>query len=249
MPKADKPMDIPAGHERDEALRETADKLQEEIEARQERDGIEPLDASKFAKRDNEILGQLDSAGFIPIENAEPGKRYVFLTAADGYPDNAKANIRQMHATAKRLGMRPVEGKKEDNPVAANLIGHDVAGGTSLRAVGDTVLFEQSEEMAQQMEMADQRKLDNQMAVEENSVVYASERLGRAGLPNTMHAMAGDFSRDPVMGRVAGAAGHTETFQYNPNKTNFTEGDLRRGSLKGPDGRPIQPGYETRRFR
>jgi hypothetical protein len=247
MPKGEKPMDLPAGHERDEAERKVADELQEEIETRQARDGIEPLDASKFARRDNEILGQLDSAGFIPIENREAGKRYVFLTAADGYPDNAKANIRQMHADAKRFGLRPVEGK--DNPVAANLMGHDVAGGTTLRAVGDTVLFEQTEEMAQQMEMADQRKLDNQMAVEENSVVYASERLSRAGLPNTMHGVAGDFGKDPLMGRMAGSAGHTETFQYNPNRTNFTEGDLRRGSMPGPDGRTLQPGFDARRFR
>lgn len=245
MPKA--PSELPAGHKRDEALRETADSLQAEIETRQERDGIEPIDASKFAQRDNEILGQLDAAGNIPIENRRPGFRYVFLTAADGYPDNAKSNIRQMHATAKRLGMKAVQGN--DNPVAANLIGNDVASGTTLRAVGDTVLFEQPEEAAQDMEAASQRKMDNMMAVEENSVVYASERLGRAGLPNTMHGVAGDFSRDPVMGRVAGSAGHTETFSYNPSRTNFTEGDLRRGSMQGPHGQTLQPGFDARRYR
>ena len=242
MPKA--PQDIPAGHEREEVKKAVADSLQEEIETRQARDGIEPIDASKFAQRDNEILGQLDAAGNIPIENGRPGFRYVFLTAADGYPDNAKSNIRQMHATAKRLGMKAVQGN--DNPVAANLIGNDVASGTTLRAVGDTVLFEQPEEAAQDMEAASQRKMDNMMAVEENSVVYASERLGRHGLPNTMHGMAGDFGRDPVMSRIAGSAGHAETFQYNPNRTNFTEGDLRRGSMPGPDGRTLQPGFERR---
>jgi len=242
VPKA--PQDIPAGHEREEVKKSVADSLQEEIETRQARDGIEPIDASKFAQRDNEILGQLDAAGNIPIENRRPGFRYVFLTAADGYPDNAKSNIRQMHATAKRLGMKAVQGN--DNPVAANLIGNDVASGTTLRAVGDTVLFEQPEEAAQDMEAASQRKMDNMMAVEENSVVYASERLGRHGLPNTMHGMAGDFGRDPVMSRIAGSAGHAETFQYNPNRTNFTEGDLRRGSMPGPDGRTLQPGFERR---
>ena len=75
MAKGDKPMDIPAGHERDEAERRVADELQEEIEKRQARDGIEPIDASKLARRDNEILGQLDAEGFIPIQNNEPGKR------------------------------------------------------------------------------------------------------------------------------------------------------------------------------
>jgi hypothetical protein len=246
MPKGEKPMDLPAGHERDEAERKVADELQEEIETRQARDGIEPIDEAKLARRDNEILGQLDSAGFIPIENREDGKNYVFLTVADGYPDNAKANIRQMHADAKRFGFKPVQG---DSPVAANLKGNDSAGPTSLRGVGDTVLFEQTEEARRAMEEADQRKLDNQMAVEENSVVYASERLSRAGLPNTMHGVAGDFGKDPLMGRMAGSAGRTETFQYNPNRTNFTEGDLRRGSMPGPDGRTLQPGFDARRFR
>lgn len=243
MPKGDKPMDLPAGHERDEAKREVADELQEEIETRQARDGIEPIDAAKMAQRDNEILGQLDAAGFIPIENREEDKNYVFLTVADGYPDNAKANIRQMHATAKRLGFKPVQGK--DNPVAANLIGNDSAGPTSLRGVGDTVLFEQTEEARRAMEDADRRKLNNQMAIEEQSVVYASERLGRAGMANTMHTLN---DADPRVARGAGPL-QSETFSYQPNRTNFTEGDLRRGSMPGPDGRTLQPGFDARRFR
>ena len=240
-------MDLPAGHEREEARREAADTLQEEIETRQEQDGIEPLDKSKMLRRDNEILSKLDPLGTIPIENPEPGKRYVFLTAADGYPDNAKANIRAMHAGAKRVGMTPVQGM--DNPVAANLIGDGATSGTSLRGVGDTVLFEQREEDAQRMEDESRRKMDKQNAVEENSVIYASQVLGRAGLPNTMHGAAGDFSRDPLMRHVAGAAGQAETFTYNPNQTNFTEGDLRRGSLRGPSGQVMQPGFERGRMR
>ena len=74
-------------------------------------------------------------------------------------------------------------------------------------------------------------------------------KRGRAGLPNTMHGAAGDFSRDPLMRHVAGAAGQTETFTYNPNQTNFTEGDLRRGSLRGPSGQVMQPGFERGRMR
>ncbi len=79
--------------------------------------------------------------------------------------------------------------------------------------------------------------------------IYASQILGRAGLPNTMHGAACDFSQDPLLSRVAGAAGHSETFGYDPNRTNFSEGDLRRGSLRGPGGQVMQPGFETRRGR
>jgi hypothetical protein len=240
-------MDLPAGHERDEAKREVADELQEEIEKRQAQDGIEPIDASKLAQRDNEILGQLDAEGFIPIQNQEPGKRYVFLTVADGYPEQAQSNIRRQHTRAEHFRFKPVQGA--DNPVAQNLIGGGRASGTTLRGVGDTVLFEQRLEDEEQMIAYHQHQMDKDMAIEENSVVFAQKVLGSAQLPNTMHAARGDFGSDPLLRHVAGAAGHSETFAYDPNRTNFTEGDLRRGSLKGPDGRPIQPGYEARRYR
>jgi hypothetical protein len=236
--KALNPSDLPAGADRREAVAIVKDALQEKIEKRQERDGIAPLDAAKMAQRDNEILSHLDHAGNIPLKNQEPGKRYVFLTVADGYEEDAKANIAMMHANAETHGFHPVQG---DSPVARDLIGAGRCSGTTLRGVGDTVLYEQREEDARKMEAGIQRKLDIQGAVEENSVIYARDRLAGERLPNTMRGTSGDYSYSELVQRMAGPAGH--------GRTNFTEGDLRRGSLRGPDGQVMQPGYEQGRLR
>lgn len=224
------PKDLPPGHERDEARRIVADHLEERRETENEALGIESIDASKLNKPvDNEIARHVTlqgpQAGTIEIKNAQKGYRYALLPASDGFGMAARANIRTMHTEARRVGWEPVSG---DMPEATDLRGNDCCSGTTLRGVGDTVLYRISEYRAQQLEERDRERQARQGAVEERSVMFAQSR----GI-GTMHEMndryaAQRFSPEQRSQLVFTSQGGRQTVT-----SQFTEGDIRRGSIPG----------------
>lgn len=229
---------IPPGHKREEEQRRRKDNLEEQQAADT---GTERIEKSKLEQRDNEIMRALDPiSGSIPVMNAQPGFRYARITDAGTYGNEARISIRLMHQEAKRWGWVPVSG---DDPEDARFKGNDCAAGSSLRGVGDTILFRISEENYQRQQAYHERKILRQGAVEENAVTF-NEKLKRAGYPAMYHEAGGDFGNDPFLAR-----------RFSPDEgrpmplktTSFSEGDLRRGSMKGPNGETLQPGYEIPR--
>jgi hypothetical protein len=230
-----------AGHERDEQRRINKDNLEARAEQHDEQHELGAIDPAKLAKRDRETLFRVEDSKD-GVQNPQPGYRYIRVTIAEGYRENgSKANIRQMHALAKKYNFEPVHGDMVEDE---KYKGNDHATGSSLRGLADTVLYRQSEEAYQAMQADIAEKARRQGAIEQETVRYAESR----GV-HTMHGAAGDFrSQDPLMASVAGEAGRVETFRgVKPQtaKTNFTEGDLRRGSLRGPSGQIMKPGFET----
>ena len=231
---------MPAGHERDEQRRINADANQERVEKRDEALGLEAIDESKLKHRDNETMQRVEMMEAEDVQNAQPGYRYARITCPEGYSYNAKANIRQMKALAEANGYEPVQGEMLEDK---RFKGNDHANGGTLRGLADTFLWRIREEDYQAMQRKNDEKARRQGSIEDQTVRYAESRGVR-----TMHGAAGDFrSQDPLMAQVAGDAGRVETFRgVRPNtvQTRFTEGDIRRGSLKGPDGRTMKPGFE-----
>lgn len=231
---------LPAGATRNEQRAVNKDALEERIETRTKEAGIESVDESKFRREDNEIqrhVRRRDKSSGVPIKNPEPGYRYAWLTNAQTHGDQARANIRQQHADAKDRGYQTVQG---DDPAGKEFEGGDGVSGTTARGVGDVYLAKIREDDYQDMLAEDEEKRERQGAVEDRSVVYAAERLGRAGLANTMH-------------NITNANDAFVTSRISANERNpivmtstVTEGDLRRGSMKGPGGRIMQPGFERR---
>jgi hypothetical protein len=230
---------IPAGHKRNEENRKRTDKLAERKEVESEKFGIGAIDPAKMEQRDNEIVRHVDPiSGDIPVENPQPGYRYARVTVSDGYGPEAQISIRMMHQELRRWGWHPVSGP---DPEDKRFEGNDRATGTSLRGVGDTILYRIREEDYRRLESAINRKLARQGAVEENVTVF-NDKLHRAGVRGEYREVVGDFSGDPRLSRYYGAAGQREIFT-----TTFDENDLRRGTITGPDGRPLQPGFDQRR--
>lgn len=233
------PSQEPAGYKRAEAKAIVKDQLEQRVEEENAAVGMEAVDQAKLDHRDNEIIRHLiprgPKRGQVAIENAQPGYRYAMFTVADGYGSQAQRDISEMHTKGADFGYQPVQG---DSPEAPNLKGQGRASGSTLRGVGDTVLMRIREDEAQQMDEYHAELQRRKGAVEEKSLMLA-ERYG----VRTMHAVAGDFRSDPLMASVAGEAGRVESFRM---RTDFSEGDLRRGSMQGPDGRILQPGFEMR---
>jgi len=234
---------LPAGALRNEQRAINKDALDERIETREQEAGIEAIDRSKLNQRDNEIMRHVrrrDKSSGVPVTGMEPGKRYAWLTLGTSFPDRARTAIRQMNADAKDRGYKPVEGR--DNPVGKEFIGNDGMAGTTGRGVGDVYLAEIREEDYQDIEAESREKAERQGQVEDRSVVFARDRLGRAGLPNTMHNLV-----DPNDNFV-NQRGRSLGVDRNPvtMTSQFTEGDVRRGSIHGPGGQVMKPGFERR---
>lgn len=235
---SDRPADIPAGHKRDEARRVVADELAAKIEENEARDDIHALDETKLNRRDNEIVRHVED-GSVPIQGAQPGYRYAWVTVAGSYRESgARANIRMMHDVMKRAGYEAVSG---NNPAGQEFEGNDEAAGTTLRGVGDCILFQIREEDYQALQRRNAEKQQRQQAVEQNRVVWANQELTHAGLPPTMHGGAGNFT-DPVMSRAFGSQGQSIVYTANAAE----ERALREGTMK-VGGETVQPGFERRR--
>jgi hypothetical protein len=231
---------MPAGHERDEQRRINKDVNEERLEVRDEQQGTEAVDPAKLAHRDRETLSRIEEMNREDVENPQPGYRYARITCPEGYSYNAKANIRQMKALAEKAGYEPVHGTM---PEDERFKGNDHASGGTLRGLADTFLWRIREEDYQELQRQNAIKAARQGAIEQETVRYAESR----GV-GTMHAAAGDFaSQDKLLASVAQGAGKVEHFRpARPGEvqTKFSEGDIRRGSMRGPDGRTLKPGFE-----
>lgn len=222
MPK-EIPSEMPAGHEREEATKRVADQLAEKIETNAAQSGLEAIDPSKLAQRDNEILRHVGQGGVVDVSNMQPGFRYAFMPTPAQYRD-ARSAIRMMISSAQSNGWHAV---KEDMPEGREIKGNDAAETSSLRGVGDCVLYRIREEDAAIMDAKQQRKQQRSSAIEDQSRVFASER----GIGANYHAVAGDFRQDPEMARRFSVE-QSSPVTMRATST-FTEGDLHRGSISG----------------
>lgn len=115
---------IPAGHKRDEENRKRTDSLAQELEKDNEAGGL----STDALKPEREILQKLDPfTGDFPVSNPQPGRHYVGVKAH---------NV--VTAAYKAMGYRPVQGS---DPEAEEFKGQDAAGASSLRSIGDVLLF------------------------------------------------------------------------------------------------------------
>jgi hypothetical protein len=231
---------MPAGHERDEQRRINKDANEQRIEERDDALGLEGIDQAKLKHRDREIQDYLEKVDNQDVENAQPGFIYGRITCPEGYGNNAKANIREMKRRAEAAGYVPVQGNM---PEDERYKGNDHANGGTLRGLFDTFLWRITQEKYDELMAKNAEQARRQGGIEDQVVRYAESRGIR-----TMHGAAGDFrSQDPLMAQVAGDAGRVETFRgQRPGQvqTKFSEGDIRRGSIKGPGGQIMKPGFE-----
>jgi hypothetical protein len=226
-----------AGHERDEQRRVNKDANEERIEKRDDALDLEGIDESKLKHRDNETLARLEQIDAEDVQNKQPGYRYARITCPEGYGYNAKANIRQMKALAEKNGYEPVQGEMLEDK---RFKGNDHANGGTLRGLADTFLWRIREEDYQAMMERGAEKARREGAIEDQTVRYAESR----GV-HTFDGQAGQFRSGSLMAQVARDAGRVETFMpMNRVQTKVTEGDLRRGSMRGPDGQIMKPGFE-----
>ena len=115
---------IAAGHKRDEENRKRTDVLAAEIEKDAEAGGLN-TDALKV---ENEIAQHFDEfTGQLTVTNPQAGRHYVWIKAHNIVTSSYKA-----------MGFQPVKG---DDPECAEYKGMDAAGASSLRGVGDVLLY------------------------------------------------------------------------------------------------------------
>src|ERR1035437_5100668 len=156
--KATNTAEIPAGHERDETRRMVADQQAEQLEVNAEALGIEAIDPTKLARKDNEIQRHIvrkgPQQGNIPVQNPQPGWRYMRHSPIGAFEDNsAKAAVRQSLNTAKQCGWIFIGSVEDSNPVEdEDFKGCDCAAGSNLRGVGDVLTMKIREEDAKAMD-------------------------------------------------------------------------------------------------
>lgn len=224
-----KPADLPAGADRQEAHARVRDHLEEQIEKRDAALEIEPIAREKLAKREYEMMKYAtDRTG---VQNARPDREYLYFPLSQfRKTTEAQLEVDRNHDVAMSKGWMTVSGDmKEDERYKGNA----GAAGTTLRGKGDCILHWMPKDEYDRMVAKGNEEHNRRFGYQEQDVVRFAER---AGIGGQMHGVAGDFSQDPLMNRVAGAAGRVETFRRQPSavmKSNFTEGDIRRGSIPG----------------
>ena len=116
---------IAAGHKRDEENRKRTDDLAAKAEAAAESAGALSTDAFK---PENEILQHFNEmTNQLEVTDPQPGRHYVWVKA------HAITT-----ASYKAMGFQPVQG---DDHECWDYRGQDAAGGSTLRGVGDVLLF------------------------------------------------------------------------------------------------------------
>ena len=228
-----------AGHERDEQIRRNADSLQAQQELREEDLGVGAIDPAKLhAEPSNEAMRYAIEqrrkrfAHQSGVENARVGWHYarMKLPGTCGTED-AKSAVRQMMAQAKREGWLPVQG---DDPEDKKYEGNDCAAGTSMRGYMDTVLMKIRQEDKFLMDQAQAEKEARRSGTFDAETLALAER---SGMGRAYHAAQNDLTRDPFMAKRVAIA---DALPFTATKvtTQFTEGDIRRGSIPGmPIGR------------
>lgn len=213
---------IDAGYKRNEELLKRTDALEAQIAKNAEDESaLESIDESKLRQIDNEIADNIGHDGKVHISNMQAGYRYCFATHVQDYQGNARSNVRKMHADMRAAGWEYVTG---NHPEAKELRGNDCTSGTTLRGWGDTVLMRITEQHALEAEAKAQRKADRAGAVEEQIVALGYKHGVVA------NGFAGDIPNDPRMQHAFRGMGGPQRFVM---QSNFTEGDIRRGSIPG----------------
>jgi hypothetical protein len=223
---------LPPGYKRDEEKAKRTDELAAKIDAEDaDPEGLKAIDPAKFRRIDNEIAQRVGRDGMIHISGADHQKfRYGFVKHAATCDDSsAKGQVRLAHEKLRAVGWFYV---KENDPEARELMGNDCAAGTTLRGWGDTVLMAIHRDYAE----AQDRKMDEK--TRRNGAV--EERTQALGISKGVifEGAAGNFDPRTRLGRAfPGEMGTTEHYIV---KSQFTEGDVRRGSIPGmpaPQGR------------
>lgn len=222
--KAIKPADLPPGHERDEALKVVADHLEERMETEAAEVGIEAIDTHKLDERDNEIMQHVGPGGSVPFTGALPQYKYAWVTHEQAVGEGTgRAAIRAIHAQLKNAGYYPVQ---DMDPEAREFAGKGYCSGTTLRGVGDTMLWRIHRDNLAKQEERNKRRSDAQGEVEDRIFLMTAMKNG---YPDHAHAASGNLNNDPMMAQ-----------RFSPDlrgpvtvRRAFDEGDLRRGSIKG----------------
>lgn len=213
---------IDAGFKRNEEIAKRTDALEEQMAKNAEDEGaLEAIDEGKFRHIDNEVARHIGRDGHINISGKQDGYRYTFATHAQDYQGAARSNVRAMHAAMQSAGYEYVKG---DDPEAKELIGNDCTSGTTLRGWGDTVLMRIREDDAQKQDARMDNKTARSGAVEEQLVSLGMKHGAIA------NGFAGELPNDPRMMHAFRGMGGPQRFVM---QSNFTEGDMRRGSIPG----------------
>jgi hypothetical protein len=190
---------IPAGHSRDEEIKKREDSLAQQLEADAENGGGIPSDAWK---PEREILQHFDPYSFeLKITNPQPERHYVWLIA--------NSTIISQYASR---GYQPVKGNDKE---CIEHKGEHKAAGSTLRGVGDCLLYWCPKERREAEEAHYERKAIAMGAIEE-----AWEDEANFG-PNSQTRRFGPLAHgrpnDPLLRRTVfrGTAGQIEQLNRN----------------------------------
>lgn len=225
-----------AGHERDEELKRRADALAQGAEVEDAAAPSGSIDPSKFSHIDNEVAQGINlGTGRSNVSDLQPGYRYCWAPFADGYGHDAQISIRNTHSSLRNdeqgrpTGWHVVQGDMPEG-VKSGHKGAFRCAGSTMRGWADCVFYRIKEEDYQRLMAKDRERVRGQGLVEERFVALGDSIFASRGYPNTASANLNDPRFGPGAGRPVTV------------KTQFDEGDLRRGSIQG-----FEPGAEVRR--
>ena len=192
---------FPKGFKRNEENARRTDQLAQAAAADAENAGSISSDA---LKPEREILNLLDPhTGDWPITNRQPGRYYIGV-----HKDNISIN------NARLRGFQPVQGEDQE---AIEFKGADCAGGSSLRGLGDTLLYWCPQEVRQAWEEQNIKK----------GIAVGAISLDEGGPEEVWEEMAND---PRSMARQMGAMAHARRTDPKLQSTIFrgTAGQLER---------------------
>jgi len=202
----------PAGHKRDEVLRERRDRLEAQIaQMPEDRGGV---DVSEIPI-ENDIAQAFDGMGNLPVSKQRRGYVYKWKKADD-----------QQVALAQNLGFELVSGDPRSDPKCDNWeglehMGKHCAAGTSLRGRGDVMLWRMKAKRYAQLENYFRQKGIDMGQVAEKFEDYGADLAAQGLIPKNL---AHGRQSDPLIQRV---------FANGPMESQRMGRMLRDGSLPG----------------
>ena len=168
----------PAGHSRDEFMRQRRDRLEAQI-SEMPADMAGGMDVSEVPI-ENEIAQAFDEMGNLPVSKMKP--EYVYKWK--------KADDKQV-ATAQRLGFEVISGDPREDKTCNNwegveYIGKGPAAGTTLRGSGDVLLFRMRRHRYEQLEEYFRRLGIDKGQVEANFEAYGEDMASRGLIPKNL---------------------------------------------------------------
>lgn len=208
-----KPTDLPpAGHQRDELLRQRRDRLEEQIGEMPELAG--GRDVSEIPI-ENEIAQAFDGLGNLSVSKQKPEYVYKWKKADD-----------QQTTLAQNLGFELVNGDPRTDTKCNNWegiehLGKHCAAGTSLRGAGDVLLWRIKRERYEAIEEYFRQKGVSMGQVTDRFEDYGAELAAQGLIPQNL---AHGRKTDPLIQRV---------FANGPVQAREMGRVLRDGSLPG----------------